>query len=72
MWWNGQHLITAVGENDHDLRPDQDLRSCLVRIAAMSDGWGCCASETGSKIKGYTPRAMEEMLRYRWRRWRAG
>jgi Nif-specific regulatory protein len=22
--------------------------------------------ETGSKIKGYTPRAMEEMLRYRW------
>jgi transcriptional regulator with GAF, ATPase, and Fis domain len=23
-------------------------------------------AETGSKIKGYTPRAMEEMLRYRW------
>ena len=23
-------------------------------------------SETGSKIKGFTPRAMEEMLRYRW------
>jgi Nif-specific regulatory protein len=23
-------------------------------------------AETGSKIKGFTPRAMEEMLRYRW------
>jgi hypothetical protein len=57
MWWTGQHLITAVGENNHDLRPDQDLRSCLARIAATSDGWGCCASETGSKIIWFSQRA---------------
>ena len=41
MWWNGQHLITAIGGNDRELRPDQDLRGCLEHIAAMSDGWGC-------------------------------
>ncbi|MGW4736330.1 pep a2 [Streptomyces shenzhenensis] len=57
MWWNGQHLITAVGDDDRDLRPDQDLRACLARIAAMSDGWGCCASETGSKIIWFSQRA---------------
>lgn len=57
MWWNGQHLITAVGDDDRDLRPDQDLRSCLARIAAISDGWGCCASETGSKIIWFSQRA---------------
>ncbi|MET8247578.1 pep a2 [Streptomyces sp. NPDC005202] len=56
MWWNGQHLITAVGGNDHELRPDQDLRGCLARIAAMSDGWGCCASDT-SKIIWFSQRA---------------
>ncbi|MFF0226860.1 pep a2 [Streptomyces sp. NPDC004629] len=57
MWWNGQHLITAVGDDDRDLRPDQDLRPCLTRIAAISDGWGCCASETGSKIIWFSQRA---------------
>ncbi|MCH0564252.1 MULTISPECIES: pep a2 [unclassified Streptomyces] len=57
MWWNGQHLITAVGENDSDLRPDQDLRGCLERIAAMSDGWGCCATGTGGKVIWFSRRA---------------
>ncbi|MGW2643283.1 pep a2 [Streptomyces sp. NPDC001348] len=57
MWWNGQHLITAVGGDDRDLRPDQDLRACLAHIAAMSDGWGCCASDTGSKIIWFSQRA---------------
>ncbi|MFE3638208.1 pep a2 [Streptomyces cellostaticus] len=57
MWWNGQHLITAVGGGDRDLRPDQDLRACLADIAAMSDGWGCCAAETGSVIIWFSQRA---------------
>ncbi|MER5857146.1 MULTISPECIES: pep a2 [Streptomyces] len=57
MWWNGQHLITAFGDDDPDLRPDLDLRSCLADIAAMSDGWGCCASDTGSKIIWFSQRA---------------
>lgn len=57
LWWNGQHLITAIGDNDRDLRPDQDLRACLARIAAMSDGWGCCATDTGSKIIWFSRRA---------------
>ena len=57
MWWNGQHLITAIGENDCELRPDQDLRSCLERIAAMSDGWGCCATDNGSKVIWFSQRA---------------
>jgi hypothetical protein len=57
MWWNGQHLITAVGEDDRDLRPDQELRLCRADIAAMSDGWGCCASDTGSTIIWFSQRA---------------
>ena len=57
MWWNRQHLITAFGDDDPDLRPDQDLRACLADIAAMSDGWGCCASDTGSKIIWFSQRA---------------
>ncbi|MEU6091582.1 pep a2 [Streptomyces sp. NPDC047085] len=57
MWWNGQHLITAVGGDDRELRPDQDLRACLADLAAMSDGWGCCATETGSKIIWFSQRA---------------
>lgn len=56
MWWNGQHLITAVG-GDRQLRPDQDLRACLERIAAMSDGWGCCATDSGSKVIWFSQRA---------------
>ncbi|MGW0882468.1 pep a2 [Streptomyces sp. NPDC002671] len=57
LWWNGQHLITAFGGDDPDLRPDQDLRACLTDIAAMSDGWGCCAPETGSKLIWFSQRA---------------
>ncbi|NEB03965.1 pep a2 [Streptomyces sp. SID13726] len=57
LWWNGQHLITAVAEHDSDLRPDLDLRGCLERIAATSDGWGCCATDTGSKVIWFTQRA---------------
>ncbi|MCS0606496.1 pep a2 [Streptomyces sp. LP11] len=57
MWWNGQHLITAFGGDDPDLRPDQDLRACLADIAAMSDGWGCCAADSGTKIIWFSQRA---------------
>ncbi|MDQ0988993.1 pep a2 [Streptomyces sp. V3I7] len=57
MWWNGQHLITAIGDDDRDLRPDQDLRGCLAHLAATSDGWGCCATETGGKIIWFSQRA---------------
>ncbi|MBV2356215.1 pep a2 [Streptomyces sp. J2-1] len=57
MWWNGQHLITAIGGHDRDLRPDQDLRACLADIAAMSDGWGCCAAESGGTIIWFSQRA---------------
>ncbi|MGW3729557.1 pep a2 [Streptomyces sp. NPDC000851] len=57
MWWNRQHLITAVGGDDHGLRPDLDLRACLEHIAAMSDGWGCCATDTGSKVIWFSQRA---------------
>lgn len=57
LWWNGQHLITAFGDDDPDLRPDQELRACLADIAAMSDGWGCCASDSGSKIIWFSQRA---------------
>jgi hypothetical protein len=56
LWWNGHHLITAVGGEDRGLRPDQDLRACLADIAAMSDGWGCCASDTGSRIIWFSQR----------------
>ncbi|MEU9336879.1 pep a2 [Streptomyces sp. NPDC048290] len=59
LWWNGQHLITAVGEHDDTLRPDQELRGCLERIAAMSDGWGCCATGTGSKVIWFSQRARD-------------
>ncbi|WP_432135398.1 MULTISPECIES: pep a2 [unclassified Streptomyces] len=57
MWWNGQHLITAVGGHDRDLRPDPDLRACLGRIAAMSDGWGCCATNGGGNVIWFSQRA---------------
>ncbi|MFF3504802.1 pep a2 [Streptomyces sp. NPDC003247] len=57
MWWNGQHLITAVGGHDRDLRPDQDLRGCLEHIAETSDGWGCCAIGTGSTVIWFSQRA---------------
>ncbi|AVV46947.1 pep a2 [Streptomyces sp. ID05-04B] len=57
MWWNGQHLITALGGDDRHLRPDQHLRACLEHIAAMSDGWGCCSTGTGSKVIWFSQRA---------------
>lgn len=57
MWWNGHHLITAVAEHDPDLRPDHDLRACLTRLAATSDGWGCCATTGGAKVIWFTQRA---------------
>lgn len=44
MWWNGQHLITAVSDNDQDIRPHNTPQGCLAQIAALSDGWGCCAT----------------------------
>ncbi|EKX65120.1 pep a2 [Streptomyces ipomoeae] len=56
MWWNGQHLIAAVGENDPELRPDRELRPCLTRIAALSDGWGACTTDTGSTVIWFTQR----------------
>ncbi|MET8117454.1 pep a2 [Streptomyces prasinus] len=57
MWWNGQHLITAVGGHDRALRPDQELRGCLEHIAASSDGWGCCTTATGSRVVWFSQRA---------------
>jgi hypothetical protein len=57
MWWNGQHLIAAVGANDREMRPDRELRPCLTRIAAISDGWGCCSTATGSTVIWFTQRA---------------
>lgn len=57
LWWNRHHLITAIGQNDRELRPDQDLRDCLTRIAALSDGWGCCATDTGAKVIWFSQRA---------------
>ncbi|MFF5365466.1 pep a2 [Streptomyces scabiei] len=57
MWWNGRHLIAAVGANDREMRPDRELRPCLTRIAALSDGWGCCSTATGSTVIWFTQRA---------------
>ncbi len=45
------------GGNDHALRPDQDLRTCLQHLAATSDGWGCCAADTGAKVIWFSQRA---------------
>ncbi|MEU1043502.1 pep a2 [Streptomyces sp. NPDC005551] len=50
MWWNGQHLITAISDNNQDIRPHYAPQGCLARIAALSDGWGCCATGVGGKI----------------------
>jgi hypothetical protein len=57
MWWNGQHLISAVGQNDRGVRPDRELRPCLAWIAALSDGWGCCTTASGSTVIWFTQRA---------------
>ncbi|WP_246113623.1 pep a2 [Streptomyces montanus] len=57
MWWTGQHLITAVSDNDADLHPKYSQPGCLAHIAAVSDGWGCCARGTGGKIIWFSRRA---------------
>ncbi|WP_055535721.1 hypothetical protein [Streptomyces graminilatus] len=57
MWWNGVHLITALAENDRDLRLGRELGGCLAWIAAVSDGWGCCATGTGAKVIWFSRRA---------------
>ncbi|KPI12334.1 hypothetical protein OK074_8944 [Actinobacteria bacterium OK074] len=57
MWWNGRHLITAVQDHDRDLRPHYAPRGCLTQIAALSDGWGCCATGSGGKIIWFARRA---------------
>lgn len=51
MWWNGQHLITAVSDHDRDLpRGHYEPQGCLAQIAAMSDGWGSCPATDGKII----------------------
>ncbi|MFD5702252.1 pep a2 [Streptomyces lasiicapitis] len=51
MWWNGQHLITAVSDNDRDLpRRHYEPQGCLAQIAALSDGWGSCPATHGKII----------------------
>ncbi|MEU8592100.1 pep a2 [Streptomyces sp. NPDC048664] len=57
MWWNGQHLITAVQDSERDIRPHYAPAGCLARIAALSNGWGCCATGTGGKIIWFSQRA---------------
>ncbi|MCW7945066.1 pep a2 [Streptomyces hygroscopicus] len=57
MWWNGQHLITAIQDSERDIRPHYAPSGCLVQIAALSNGWGCCATGTGGKIIWFSQRA---------------
>ncbi|GAA1943545.1 hypothetical protein GCM10009837_81980 [Streptomyces durmitorensis] len=57
MWWNGQHLITAVSDNERDLpHPHHGLEGRLAQIAALSDGWGNCPAANG-KIIWFSHRA---------------
>jgi hypothetical protein len=51
MRWNGQHLITAVSDNNPDL-PERHYgpQGCLTQIAALSDGWGSCPATNGKII----------------------
>ncbi|WP_223280826.1 pep a2 [Streptomyces antnestii] len=55
MWWNGQHLITAVSDHEREL-PGHAPQGCFAEIAALSDGWGGCATATG-KIIWFSRRA---------------
>ncbi|MFH8611748.1 pep a2 [Streptomyces sp. NPDC018029] len=57
MWWSGQHLITAVSDNNRDL-PERHYgpQGCLTQIAAMSDGWGSFPATNG-KIIWFSRRA---------------
>ncbi|MEV5986655.1 pep a2 [Streptomyces sp. NPDC052051] len=57
MWWNGQHLITAIQDSEPDIRPHSAPKGCLTQIAALSNGWGCCAAGTGGKIIWFSQRA---------------
>jgi len=57
MWWNGHHLITAVQDSERDIRPHYAPSGCLAQIAALSNGWGCCATDTGGKIIWFSQRA---------------
>ncbi len=52
MWWNGHHLITAVQDSERDIRPHYAPSGCLAQIAALSNGWGCCATDTGARSSG--------------------
>ncbi|MEV8022201.1 pep a2 [Streptomyces sp. NPDC086554] len=57
MWWNGQHLITAVSDNERDLpHPHYGPKGYLAQIAALSDGWGNCPATNG-KIIWFSHRA---------------
>ncbi|MEU6659057.1 pep a2 [Streptomyces sp. NPDC046821] len=57
MWWNGQHLITAVSDHESELPGVHgEPQSCFAEIAALSDGWGGCATATG-KIIWFSRRA---------------
>lgn len=57
MWWNGQHLITAVSDNERDLPgPHYGPQGCLAQIAALSDGWGNYPATKG-KIIWFSHRA---------------
>ena len=61
MWWNGQHLITAVADIDGESHPESATRDWLAHIAALSDGWGWCATGNGGRIVWFSRRvrAME-------------
>ncbi|WP_055568719.1 hypothetical protein [Streptomyces atriruber] len=51
MWWNGQHLITAVSDSNRDLpRRHYGPQGCLTQIAALSDGWGSFPATHGKII----------------------
>ncbi|CAM5610746.1 hypothetical protein SALBM135S_04036 [Streptomyces alboniger] len=57
LWWNRQHLITAVSDNERDLPdPHYGPQGCLAQIAALSDGWGNCPGTDG-KIIWFSHRA---------------
>ncbi|MEV0115686.1 pep a2 [Streptomyces sp. NPDC050844] len=57
MWWTGQHLITAVSDNERDLRhPHCGPEGYLAQIAALSDGWGNYPATNG-KIIWFSHRA---------------
>ncbi|MFD6293030.1 pep a2 [Streptomyces sp. NPDC060205] len=57
MWWNGQHLITAIADIDGKSHPESATRGWLAHVAALSDGWGCCATGRGGRIVWFSRRA---------------